>query len=81
MWGLAFGPHPKNRPGAICQASDSIDDDVQRLLLATGLNNGIIKIWRVATGEKLLLESAALTRNFFAHILCYAMFVFTLVSC
>ncbi|XP_063051469.1 WD repeat and SOCS box-containing protein 2 isoform X2 [Engraulis encrasicolus] len=51
VWGLAFGPHPKNRPGAICQASDSIDDDVQRLLLATGLNNGIIKIWRVATGK------------------------------
>ncbi|KAL2092517.1 hypothetical protein ACEWY4_012315 [Coilia grayii] len=51
VWGLAFGPRPKTHPGAISHATDKLDEDAQRLLLATGLNNGIIKIWRVSNGE------------------------------
>lgn len=49
VWGLAFGPRPRCRPGA----PDVLEDDLEKLLLATGLNNGTIKIWQMATGETL----------------------------
>ncbi|XP_076126000.1 WD repeat and SOCS box-containing protein 2 isoform X1 [Alosa pseudoharengus] len=55
VWGLAFGPRPRKRPGAISHITDGspLTEDVKMLILATGLNNGIIKIWRISTGEAL----------------------------
>ncbi|PWS22168.1 hypothetical protein DKP78_19805, partial [Enterococcus faecium] len=42
VWGLAFGPRPRKRPGAISDPCDAgpPTEDIQNLVLATGLNNG-----------------------------------------
>ncbi|XP_072520795.1 WD repeat and SOCS box-containing protein 2 [Salminus brasiliensis] len=48
IWGMAFGPQPASRTRAAecCGAAEG-------LLLATGLNNGAIKVWLVSTGQLL----------------------------
>ncbi|XP_054628431.1 WD repeat and SOCS box-containing protein 2 isoform X1 [Dunckerocampus dactyliophorus] len=45
VWGLAFGPRP---PKAAC--AKAAPKGNESLLLATGLENGVIKIWNVLTG-------------------------------
>ncbi|XP_075881922.1 WD repeat and SOCS box-containing protein 2 isoform X1 [Nelusetta ayraudi] len=47
VWGLAFGPRPPkgSAPRPPTRGSST------RLLLATGLENGVIKIWNVLTGD------------------------------
>ncbi|KAG7263612.1 hypothetical protein CRUP_026585 [Coryphaenoides rupestris] len=47
VWGLAFGPRPARPPAG---STGSAPDTGGRLLLATGLENGVIKIWNVLTG-------------------------------
>ena len=49
VWGLAFGP----RPPKSASAAQPVKKPSKRnsLLLATGLENGVIKIWNVLTGE------------------------------
>lgn len=50
VWGLAFGPRPpKGAAGA--QPARMSPKGNNSLLLATGLENGVIKIWNVLTGE------------------------------
>lgn len=44
VWGLAFGPRPPKSAKTPPKGNPS-------LLLATGLENGVIKIWNVLTGE------------------------------
>uniref|UniRef100_W5K0V2 WD repeat and SOCS box containing 2 n=1 Tax=Astyanax mexicanus TaxID=7994 RepID=W5K0V2_ASTMX len=46
VWGMAFGPQPANRTRA--EGSCGVTED---LLLATGLTNGVIKVWLVSTGR------------------------------
>ncbi|XP_010862447.1 WD repeat and SOCS box-containing protein 2 [Esox lucius] len=50
VWGLAFGPRPSKNQ-ALKDKAASCDRKSSRLLLATGLENGVIKIWDVATGQ------------------------------
>ncbi|KAJ7993668.1 hypothetical protein DPEC_G00257050 [Dallia pectoralis] len=50
VWGLAFGPCP-SKIQALEDKAASWDRNSSRLLLATGLENGVIKIWDVATGQ------------------------------
>ncbi|CAB1320167.1 unnamed protein product [Coregonus sp. 'balchen'] len=50
VWGLAFGPRPSKTP-APGEKAASCDRESSRLLLATGLDNGVIKIWDVVTGQ------------------------------
>jgi WD repeat/SOCS box-containing protein 1 len=52
VWGLAFGPRPPKSPALSHKNTQSKGD---RLLLATGLENGAIKIWNVLTGEILFI--------------------------
>lgn len=42
VWGMAFGPCVSNRAKSV---------KGQELLLATGLTNGMIKVWVVSTGK------------------------------
>lgn len=50
VWGLAFGPRPpKSAAGA--RPTRTPPKGSSSLLLATGLENGVIKIWNVLTGE------------------------------
>lgn len=49
VWGLAFGPRPSKTP-APGEKAASCERESSRLLLATGLDNGVIKIWDVVTG-------------------------------
>ncbi|KAM6965683.1 WD repeat and SOCS box-containing protein 2 [Aplochiton taeniatus] len=49
VWGLAFGP----RPSKAASSQVSSNEKGSRLLLATGLENGVIKIWNVITGDAL----------------------------
>lgn len=54
VWGLAFGPRAPKSSGAGANNSLSKGNktyDGNALLLATGLENGTIKIWNVFTGE------------------------------
>ncbi|XP_030647367.1 WD repeat and SOCS box-containing protein 2 [Chanos chanos] len=53
IWSLAFGPRLSNGAREMGQVSSRADKE--RLLLATGLDNGSIKVWIVSTG-KLLYE-------------------------
>ncbi|XP_066512765.1 WD repeat and SOCS box-containing protein 2-like [Hoplias malabaricus] len=48
VWGMAFGPRLASQARAAehCGAA-------KQLLLATGLNNGVIKVWLVSTGKLL----------------------------
>ncbi|XP_072289997.1 WD repeat and SOCS box-containing protein 2 [Eucyclogobius newberryi] len=50
VWGLAFGPRP---PKSIAASSGkkAIKGHNRTLLLATGLESGVIKIWNVLTGD------------------------------
>ncbi|XP_061786800.1 WD repeat and SOCS box-containing protein 2-like [Nerophis lumbriciformis] len=47
VWGLAFGPRP---PKATAARAKPAPKGNNSLLLATGLENGVIKIWNVLTG-------------------------------
>lgn len=50
VWGLAFGPRPP-RSAAACPSKWKPPKGNNSLLLATGLENGVIKIWNVLTGK------------------------------
>uniref|UniRef100_A0A3Q0SVN0 WD repeat and SOCS box containing 2 n=1 Tax=Amphilophus citrinellus TaxID=61819 RepID=A0A3Q0SVN0_AMPCI len=50
VWGLAFGPRPP-KSGAAARAANARSQGKNSLLLATGLENGVIKIWNVLTGS------------------------------
>lgn len=50
VWGLAFGPRPP-RSAAACPSKWKPPKGTNSLLLATGLENGVIKIWNVLTGK------------------------------
>ena len=50
VWGLAFGPRPPKSAG-VAQTAKKTPKGKNSLLLATGLENGVIKIWNVLTGE------------------------------
>lgn len=51
VWGLAFGPRPP-KSAAAAQTAVKAPKGKHSLLLATGLENGVIKIWNVLTGEE-----------------------------
>ncbi|XP_061527306.1 WD repeat and SOCS box-containing protein 2 [Phycodurus eques] len=51
VWGLAFGPRA---PKAEKPPSKGNDNNGDALLLATGLENGVIKMWNVLTGVSVL---------------------------
>lgn len=52
VWGLAFGPRPPKSTSAACSAQNTKKGHKNNtLLLATGLENGVIKIWNVLTGD------------------------------
>lgn len=60
VWGLAFGPRPpKSAAGA--RPTRTPPKGSNSLLLATGLENGVIKIWNVLTGETSASLGATLT--------------------
>ncbi|XP_075960689.1 WD repeat and SOCS box-containing protein 2 [Anarhichas minor] len=50
VWGLAFGPRPP-KPAAAARPPKPSSKGNNSLLLATGLENGVIKIWNVLTGD------------------------------
>ncbi|KAM3868480.1 WD repeat and SOCS box-containing protein 2 [Diretmus argenteus] len=50
VWGLAFGPRP---PKSRAARPHHVPSKGTSLLLATGLENGVIKIWNVLTGDAL----------------------------
>ncbi|XP_056274515.1 WD repeat and SOCS box-containing protein 2 [Pseudoliparis swirei] len=50
VWGLAFGPRPP-KLAAGAPAAPKPPKGTTSLLLATGLENGVIKIWNVLTGD------------------------------
>uniref|UniRef100_A0A3P9D378 WD repeat and SOCS box containing 2 n=1 Tax=Maylandia zebra TaxID=106582 RepID=A0A3P9D378_9CICH len=50
VWGLAFGPRPPKSNATACPAK-ARSEGKNSLLLATGLENGVIKIWNVLTGS------------------------------
>ncbi|XP_033828312.1 WD repeat and SOCS box-containing protein 2 isoform X1 [Periophthalmus magnuspinnatus] len=50
VWGLAFGPRPP-KSTADSSAKKTIKGNKSTLLLATGLESGVIKIWNVLTGD------------------------------
>ncbi|XP_029016868.1 WD repeat and SOCS box-containing protein 2 isoform X1 [Betta splendens] len=50
VWGLAFGPRPP-KPAKAARPAQIPSKWNKSLLLATGLENGVIKIWNVSTGE------------------------------
>ncbi|XP_040897796.1 WD repeat and SOCS box-containing protein 2 isoform X2 [Toxotes jaculatrix] len=50
VWGLAFGPRPSKSPAGT-QPGKTSSVRNNSLLLATGLENGIIKIWNVLKGD------------------------------
>ncbi|XP_020561355.1 WD repeat and SOCS box-containing protein 2 isoform X3 [Oryzias latipes] len=54
VWGLAFGPKPHS---SVAQTSKRTAKGKEPLLLATGLENGVIKIWNVLTGKKVQVLS------------------------
>ncbi|XP_037832526.1 WD repeat and SOCS box-containing protein 2 isoform X2 [Kryptolebias marmoratus] len=49
VWGLAFGPRPP-KSSAAARPAQTAPKGKDNLLLATGLENGVIKIWNVLTG-------------------------------
>ncbi|XP_029916434.1 WD repeat and SOCS box-containing protein 2 isoform X1 [Myripristis murdjan] len=49
VWGLAFGPRPPK--SALAKRPNHKPLKGKNLLLATGLENGVIKIWNVFTGD------------------------------
>lgn len=51
VWGLAFGPRPPKSSAAAARPAKTTPKGNKSLLLATGLENGVIKIWNVLTGE------------------------------
>lgn len=51
VWGLAFGPRPPRSTATSRPARQTPPKGNRSLLLATGLENGVIKIWNVLTGE------------------------------
>lgn len=51
VWGLAFGPRPPKSAAAASRLAKTSPKGKDDLLLATGLENGVIKIWNVLTGE------------------------------
>ncbi|XP_028270791.1 WD repeat and SOCS box-containing protein 2 [Parambassis ranga] len=56
VWGLAFGPRPPKSSSAAAAAAAARPAKTKSkgnnsLLLATGLENGVIKIWNVLTGD------------------------------
>ncbi|XP_071391460.1 WD repeat and SOCS box-containing protein 2 isoform X1 [Centroberyx affinis] len=52
VWGLAFGPRPPKSKAASARPN-KVPSKGNSLLLATGLENGVIKIWNVLTGDAL----------------------------
>lgn len=50
VWGLAFGPRPP-KSCATARPTKTPPKGNNSLLLATGLENGVIKIWNVLTGD------------------------------
>ncbi|CAN9512954.1 unnamed protein product [Ophioblennius macclurei] len=58
VWGLAFGPRPP-KSAAVAKAvaarpAKASSRGRNVLLLATGLENGVIKVWNVLTGDAIL---------------------------
>uniref|UniRef100_A0A8C6TQ63 WD repeat and SOCS box containing 2 n=1 Tax=Neogobius melanostomus TaxID=47308 RepID=A0A8C6TQ63_9GOBI len=52
VWGLAFGPRPPKNTDASCPVKrEKKGLKNSTLLLATGLESGVIKIWNVLTGD------------------------------
>lgn len=52
VWGLAFGPKPPKAAATTCRDKKPPKGQKNNsLLLATGLENGVIKIWNVLTGD------------------------------
>lgn len=52
VWGLAFGPRPPKAAAAACSMKWAKKGHKNStLLLATGLESGVIKIWNVLTGD------------------------------
>ncbi|XP_053276950.1 WD repeat and SOCS box-containing protein 2 isoform X1 [Pleuronectes platessa] len=51
VWGLAFGPRPPRSGTAAARPGNTSSKGNNSLLLATGLENGVIKIWNVLTGD------------------------------
>ncbi|XP_067426502.1 WD repeat and SOCS box-containing protein 2 [Thunnus thynnus] len=51
VWGLAFGPRPPKSAAPSTHRVKTPSKWNKSLLLATGLENGVIKIWNVLTGE------------------------------
>ncbi|XP_077377192.1 WD repeat and SOCS box-containing protein 2 [Festucalex cinctus] len=56
VWGLAFGPRAPKLPGnkSPPKGNNNNNNEGNALLLATGLENGTIKIWNVRTGVAML---------------------------
>lgn len=74
VWGLAFGPRPPKSAAAAWQAKASSKGNGS-LLLATGLENGVIKIWSVFTGERLLSAGGGVPVDVF-RLIFKPLFVF-----
>ncbi|KPP65840.1 WD repeat and SOCS box-containing protein 2-like [Scleropages formosus] len=53
VWSLAFGPCTSKAARQAKVTRESCDQSAATLLLATGLKNGDIKVWEVATGHLL----------------------------
>uniref|UniRef100_A0A3B3XCB1 Uncharacterized protein n=1 Tax=Poecilia mexicana TaxID=48701 RepID=A0A3B3XCB1_9TELE len=51
VWGLAFGPRPPRSAAAHPTKPSKGPKGKSTLLLATGLENGVIKVWNVLTGN------------------------------
>lgn len=71
VWGLAFGSSvPEKQSRCINIEWHRFRFGQDQLLLATGLNNGRIKIWDVYTGEDTLCS----IRSSFTSLLCQDLF-------
>lgn len=55
VWGLAFSPWPSPPSRKLWARHHPQASDVSCLILATGLNDGQIKIWEVQTGRSFWL--------------------------
>lgn len=76
VWGLAFGPRPPKSPAGARPARTSSSKGNNSLLLATGLENGVIKIWNVLTGDLFLLVRRMFTWAVFTRFLTCFLCIF-----
>lgn len=56
VWGLAFSPWPSPPSRKLWARHHPQVPDISCLILATGLNDGQIKIWEVQTGRSFLVQ-------------------------